>query len=1053
MGQAWRRPWRALSVGALAVSGIAAGGGLVIGSAVVASSPASATPPACTDSWKTATSGNWDTATNWSTGVVPGSSDTACITVPGTYTVTYQPSSGSETVDSLVLGSGTNGDQETLSVQGTCSDNVTLTTKNTATGTDTDLINSTGNLFLTSASCGNASTLAIGSTLVNDGSISTTSGAGNNGRTITGSLTNDGTVTIGANTSYSTGTWDNTGALNLADSITLTVASTAPSTFTDGTGGSVTSNGTGQTGQLVVDSGDTYNQGNGTTSGEPVLLAGPPTGTGIALHYTGNGASTVLAEGGTGTLDGAIAIGQTLSIDGTCSNDATETVDATETNAGTVHLSSTSCGNAATLVVTSGDTFTNTGTVDLDQGAGNNGRTITGNLTNDGTVNVNANTSDSTGTWDNTGALDLADSTSLTVTSTAPSTFTDGTGGSVTSNGTNQTGQLVIDGANTYNQGNGTTSGEPVLLAGPPTGTGIALHYTGTGVSTIVAEGGTGTLDGAIASGQTLSIDGTCSNNALETVDANETNTGTVHLSSISCGNASTLAVASGKTFTNEAAGIVDVDQGVGNNGRTVTGNLTNKGKVNVNAAGTYSGGTWTNSGKLTIASGVTWNSPASAGVTFTNTTGGSVVALGTGPALELGASDTFNQGDGKTTGTEPVLLAGPASGTGAALHYTGTGVSTITTFGTGTVDGTMSAGQVLDIDGTCSNNADEVIDQPMTTTGTIDLSSISCGNAATLAGKNAMGTDKLTIGVGGVLQTDNGVGNGGRTIDDDVVSKGTFNVNVATTYTAEHNGFTKKKGTLNIASGVTLTASAVAGSVFSNKKGAIAGTGELVVESPDTFAEGLGTITGATVLVNGGTLDYLTEVVPKVPGAGTIETEGTSTLVGAPSAGQTVEVLGTCSLNATLTASSSFTDNGGIVISSTTCGNNSTLVLPAGDALTVGHTGSLSWPSGAGGAKAVTGSIVNDGTIGNSGEVGLSVSGTLTLGSSGTFAPSENGNSSDSISAAGGGTLGGTLAPSGTITSGQTDTILNGAFTGSFSATNGWTIAVNPTTVTMHHA
>jgi hypothetical protein len=1047
MQQAWRRPWRALSVGALALSAIAAGGGALIGSAVVSSAPASATPPACTDSWKTAASGNWDTAANWSTGVVPGVSDVACITVAGTYTVTYQPVSGSETVDSLVLGSGTGGDQETLSVQGTCSDNVTLTTKNTANGTDTDAINSTGNLVLTSSGCGNNSTLAIGSTLVSSGTISSTAGA-TGARTITGGLTNDGTVNVDTATSYSGGTWDNGGALNIATAVTLSV--TSPATFTDDTGGSVATTGTGQ---LMVGGGNTYNQGNGTTSGNAVLLAGPQSGSGIALHYTGTGSSTIVAEGGTGTLDGAIVSGQTLSVDGTCSNNAVETVDANETNAGTVHVSSIGCGNTSTLAVASGKTFTNqaTGIVDFDPGA-TGARTITGNLTNDGTVNVNASTSFSSGTWDNAGPLNLADSTSLTVTNTAPSTFTDDTGGSVVSNGVNQTGQLVIDGGNTYNQGNGTTSGASVLLAGPQSGGAIALHYTGTGTSSVIAEGGAGTLDGAIVSGQTLSVDGTCSNNTVETVDANETNAGTVHVSSIGCGNTSTLAVAPGKTFTNQATGIVDVDSGA-SGARTITGNLTNKGNVNVNVSGTYSGGTWTNSGKLTIASSMTWTSPASAGVTFTNTTGGNVVALGTGFALELGGGNTFNQGAGKTTGTEPVLLSGPSSGTGVALHYTGTGVSTITAFGTGTLDGTMATGQVLDVAGTCSNNADEVIDQPMTTTGTIDLSSISCGNAATLAGENALGTDALTIGVGGVLQTDSGAGNGGRTIDDDVVSKGTINVNTATTYTAEHHGLTKKKGTLNIAASVTLTESAVAGSAFTNKKGAIAGSGELLVESPDTFAEAQGTITGATVLVNGGTLDYLAVPVGKIPGAGAVETEGASTLIGAPSAGQTLEVLGFCSLNATLTASGSFTDNGGIVVSSTGCGNNSTLVLPAGDTLTVGPTGSLSWPSGAGGAKAITGNVINNGTIGNSGDIGLSVSGTLTLGSSGTYAPSESGNSSDSVTASGGGTLGGTLAPSGTITSGQTDTILNGAFTGSFSATNGWTVAVNPTNVTMHHA
>ena len=268
MQHAWRRPWRALSVGALALSGIAAGGGALIGSAVVVSTPASASPPACTDSWKTATSGNWDTPTNWSTGAVPGSSDVACITVPGTYTVTYQPSSGSESVDSLVLGSGATSDQETLNVQGTCSDNVTLVTKNTTSGTDTDLISSTGHLSLTSSGCGNASTLSIGTTLVNQGTISTDAGAGNGGRTVTGNVTNSGTVDINASATFTGGTWDNAGALNIATAQTLTVG-TSPSTFTDDTGGSVVTTGTGE---LAVDGGDTYNQGNGTTSGNAMLL-------------------------------------------------------------------------------------------------------------------------------------------------------------------------------------------------------------------------------------------------------------------------------------------------------------------------------------------------------------------------------------------------------------------------------------------------------------------------------------------------------------------------------------------------------------------------------------------------------------------------------------------------------------------------------------------------------------------------------------------------------------------------------------------------------------
>jgi fibronectin-binding autotransporter adhesin len=1043
MRLAWRRPLRALSVGVLAISGIAAGGGVIIGTQILTSGSASATPPACTDSWKTATSGNWDTAANWSGGHAPGSTDVACITIAGTYTVTYQPAGGTETVDALVVGSGVATNQETLDIQGTCGDNVTLTTTNASSGTDTDLIASTGHVSLTSTGCGNSSTLAVGSTLVNQGTLSTDSGAGGP-RTLSGGITNDGTVNVNLSVTYNTGTWDNAGALNLATGEDLTV-STSPATFTDDTGGSVVSTGSSPTGQLVIAGGNTYNQGNGTTSGEPVLLNGPATGGAIALHYTGTGASTIVAQGGAGTVDGTIASGQTLNVNGTCSVNAVETVDASETNSGVVNLTSSGCGNSSTLTVTSGDTFTNHagGTLETSSGA-TGARTINGNVTNDGTVNVNLSVAYNSGTWDNAGALNLATGETLAV-STSPATFTDDTGGSVVSTGT---GQLVIDGGNIYNQGNGTTSGQPVLLSGPASGGAIALHYTGIGASTIVAQGGAGTVDGSIVAGQTLSVNGTCSVNALETVDHSESNAGTVHLTSSSCGNNSELSVTSGDTLTNQAAGIVDIDAGAGG-ARTIAGNVTNKGTVNDNANATWTAGTWTNSGALNLATGITLSVPNTAPSTFNNTTNGVVAATGTG-LLNVAGGNTFDQGVGTTSGTEPVLLAGPSSGTGVALHYTGTGASVLTTEGTGTVDGTMKTGQDLTVLGFCGLNADEVVDKAMTSTGTIALTSTGCGNNSTLAGKSAKGKDLLTIGKHGILETLSGAG-GARTIDDALtLHKGTLDVNANTTYTAEKKGFINSKGTVDIAASTTLTESSVTGSSFANTKGTITGTGELLVEPSDTFNEGAGTITGTNVLLNGANLEY----TGSTPGAGTIEAEGVTSLVaGAPGAGQTLDINGTCGLNANLTAVGNVTDLGALELTSSGCGNNSGITEPAGDALTIGSTGSLVWPSGAGGAKSVTGNLVDNGIIGNSAESGLGVSGTLAIGSGGTYAPAVTTGSTDSVTATGGGTLNGTLAPSGTFTANQAYTILNGAFTGSFSTTSGWVVTTSPTIVSMKHA
>lgn len=56
---------------------------------ILALAPAGASAePLCTDTWTGASGGEWQTATNWSTGKVPSSTDVACIAVGKTVDVT-----------------------------------------------------------------------------------------------------------------------------------------------------------------------------------------------------------------------------------------------------------------------------------------------------------------------------------------------------------------------------------------------------------------------------------------------------------------------------------------------------------------------------------------------------------------------------------------------------------------------------------------------------------------------------------------------------------------------------------------------------------------------------------------------------------------------------------------------------------------------------------------------------------------------------------------------------------------------------------------------------
>lgn len=85
-----------------------------------------ASAQAC-DNWTNTSGGSWGTAADWSSGEVPGNTEEACITLPGTYTVTLEPyepvggegrTVGGGTVKSLTIGSSSGTGTQTLDLVG-----------------------------------------------------------------------------------------------------------------------------------------------------------------------------------------------------------------------------------------------------------------------------------------------------------------------------------------------------------------------------------------------------------------------------------------------------------------------------------------------------------------------------------------------------------------------------------------------------------------------------------------------------------------------------------------------------------------------------------------------------------------------------------------------------------------------------------------------------------------------------------------------------------------------------------------------------------------------
>ncbi|MEI6464508.1 MAG: autotransporter-associated beta strand repeat-containing protein, partial [Verrucomicrobiota bacterium] len=609
------------------------------------------------------------------------------------------------------------------------------------------------------------------------------------------------------------------------------------------TGGALTTN----TATTVLRTGD------GTFAGDSVTgtIAAPIIGTG-GIDKTDLGTLVLSGNntysGGTTISGGTLQIGAggtTGSIVGNVTNNATLKFNRSDsvTFAGVISGSGAvvQAGTGTTALTGnntySGGTEVTAGTLQI--GAGGTAGSVTGNISNAGTVSFNR--SDATtfagvisgsgavthvgpGTTTLTGANTYTGGT--TVTSGVLQLGAGGTTGSITGNVVNQATVVfnrsdavtvagVISGSgNIVQQGSGTT-----VLTGANSYTGGTTINAGT--LQIGAGGTTGSLAGNVVNNATLTI------NRSDAVTLGGGITGSGSLVNAGAGNTTFSGVIGGTgSFRQEGTG-------------TVIFNATN----------TYTGGTTIAAGTLQIGSGGT-----------TGSVGGNIVNNAT---LAINRSDA-------------VTLAGVVSGSGALVQLgngtttlaganTYTGGTTITAgtlqIGAGGATGSL-VGNVLN-NGTLAVNRSDAVTVDGVISGSGALKQVGSGTtiltgANTYAGGTTINAGTLQLGSGGSAGsvTGNIVNNATLTLNrgdantvESVISgtgslrqlgSGTTTLTGANLYTG---GTTISAGTLQIGSGGT--AGSLTGNVVNN--------GTLAINRSDAYTMN-GTVSGTGVLVQAGT-------------------------------------------------------------------------------------------------------------------------------------------------------------------------------------------------------
>jgi fibronectin-binding autotransporter adhesin len=470
-----------------------------------------------------------------------------------------------------------------------------------------------GTLTLDSVDAGHASRAGtIGVALLNSGTLNVDPGAGGT-RYLRGDITTTGTLNFNTATILETGTHSNNGNWNLAPGVLVSFNNSV--TFNQGAG-TLQNDGTFQ----HINGFDNFT--GGTVNGVLELVNST-----LSLDPAFTTPFDVLVQGTT-SLSGDIESGQTLWARGSnAGSTATLNLTGATENRGTIVADSVDAGHAS-RVGTTDKALLNSGTLRSDVAAGG-ARYLRGDLTNTGTIEINANTILEDGPIVNNGTFRVA--------SGAQATFQNGMTYEQNS------GLLQVDGSFTHINGTDRFLGGQVIGIPALVNSALILGAGFTAPGELTLQGNSN-LTGDIETGQKLLVQG--SNQGATgtlTITAPLTNRGEIEVSSVDAGHAANLKAPLGTNLTNE--GTIVVTSGAGGS-RRLDMELHNAGLVDVQVPTTFgiAGSSHLNSGtfQVTVPLTITGNS-------FTNEADGrfesnNVVTHTTFPLVNRG---TFAPGPG----------------------------------------------------------------------------------------------------------------------------------------------------------------------------------------------------------------------------------------------------------------------------------------------------------------------------------------------------------------------------------------------------------------------